>query len=80
MTTLAPSHRLPNAILASNPLTFAAVVLARRVRRWLKIREDRRLLQALPDHLLSDIGISRGEIEAATEYGRHYPLGPSYRL
>jgi len=80
VTTLAPSHRLPNAILASNPLTFAAVVLTRRVRRWLKIREDRRLLQALPDYLLSDIGISRGEIEAATQYGRHYPLGPSYRL
>ena len=80
MTTLAPSHRLPNAILASNPLTFAVVVMARRVGRWLKIREDRRLLQAMPDYLLSDIGVSRGEIEAATRYGRDYPLGPAYRL
>jgi uncharacterized protein YjiS (DUF1127 family) len=80
VTTLARSHRLPNAILASNPFTFAAVVLARRVRRWLKIREDRQLLQALPDYLLSDIGISRAEIESATQYGRHYPLGSSDRL
>lgn len=80
MTTLAPSHRLPNAIMASNPFIFAAVLFARRVSRRLKIREDRRALQAMPDYLLSDIGISRGEIEGATEYGRHYPLGPSYRL
>ena len=80
MTTLAPSLRVPKAILASNPLIFAAVVFARRLRRRLKIREDRRLLQAMPDYLLADIGISRGQIEAATEYGRHYPLGPSYRL
>jgi uncharacterized protein YjiS (DUF1127 family) len=80
VTTLAPSLRSPNAIMASNPITFAAVIFARRVGRWLKIREDRRALQAMPDYLLSDIGISRGEIEAATQYGRHYPLGPSYRL
>src|SRR5687767_14972439 len=80
VTTLAPSHRLPNAIMASNPFIFAAVLFARRVSRRLKIREDRRALQAMPDYLLSDIGISRGEIEGATEYGRHYPLGPSYRL
>jgi uncharacterized protein YjiS (DUF1127 family) len=77
VTTLAPSLRLPNAIMASHPLTFAAVVFARRLRRRLKVREDRRLLQAMPDYLLADIGISRGEIESATEYGRHYPLGPS---
>ena len=80
MTTLAPSLRVPKAILASNPLIFAAVVFARRLRRRLKVREDQRLLQAMPDYLLADIGISRGQIEAATEFGRHYPLGPSYRL
>jgi uncharacterized protein YjiS (DUF1127 family) len=44
--------------------------IARAIRRWMKIRRDRRLLQTLSDHLLSDIGISRSEIEYATQYGR----------
>ena len=53
---------------------------ARRVARWTKIRSDRRLLHAMDDNMLSDIGISRSEIDSATEYGRGYQLGPSYRL
>jgi uncharacterized protein YjiS (DUF1127 family) len=54
--------------------------MARRIRRRLKVRADRRALQSMPDYILADIGICRGEIDSATEYGRGYPLGPSYRL
>jgi uncharacterized protein YjiS (DUF1127 family) len=65
---------------ASNPLLFAALVVVRRIRRRLKVRADRKALHSMPDYLLTDIGISRSEIDSATEYGRGYPLGPSYRL
>jgi uncharacterized protein YjiS (DUF1127 family) len=56
------------------------LVVSRRIRRKLKVRADRKLLQAMPDYLLSDIGISRSQIDSATRYGRDYPLGPNYRL
>ena len=74
MSTLAPSHRSSSAILASGSVS-AIFMAARRVARWTKIRSDRRLLQAMDDNMLSDIGISRSEIDSATEYGRGYRLG-----
>jgi uncharacterized protein YjiS (DUF1127 family) len=37
---------------------------------WKEIRSARRLLQAMPDGMLSDIGVSRGSIEHATAFGR----------
>src|SRR5688500_10523799 len=79
VTTLAFARGWSRAA-ASNPLIFAALVVVRRISRRLKVRADRRALQTMPDYLLADIGISRSEIDSATEYGRGYPLGPSYRL
>ena len=36
-----------------------------------EIRSTRRGLEALPDYLLKDMGISRSEIETALRHGRH---------
>ena len=80
MTTLALSRGWSSTAAASNPILFAAIVVARRIRRRLKIRADRKVLQAMPDYLLSDLGISRSQIDSATQFGRDYPLGPSCRL
>jgi uncharacterized protein YjiS (DUF1127 family) len=44
--------------------------IASRVSRWMRIWADRRHLQALPDHMLKDIGIGRSEIDSITECGR----------
>ena len=43
--------------------------IVRRVGRRMRIWADRRHLQALPDHMLKDIGISRSEIDSVTECG-----------
>ena len=53
-------------------LLFAAMMVARRIRRRLKVRSDRRLLQSLPDHMLADLGISRSGIARAIEFGRFH--------
>ena len=79
MSTLAPSHRWFGADVASHPLLFATVVI-RQLRRRLRVRNDRKRLQAMPDYLLADIGISRSEIGSATEFGRLRNHGPNYRL
>jgi uncharacterized protein YjiS (DUF1127 family) len=65
VSTLATTRQFREAHSANK-----AVDIARAIRRWMKIRRDRRLLQAMPDYLLSDIGLSRGEIDYATERGR----------
>jgi uncharacterized protein YjiS (DUF1127 family) len=44
------------------------------------LRNDRRRLAEMPDYLLADIGISRGEIESVTDFGAIRRLGPSYRI
>ncbi len=80
MSTPALSRRWSSAAAGSNRIVFAALMVARRVRRRVRIWEDRRKLQALPDHLLADIGISRSEIERVTDFGRGNPLDPSCRL
>ena len=36
-----------------------------------RILRDRRLLNEMPDFMLKDIGISRGEIDIKTEFGRN---------
>lgn len=66
MTTLVLTPRRTRHAFAAG---FPALI-ARRVTRYLRIRRDRRLLQAMPDYLLADIGISRSEIDRATRYGR----------
>jgi len=40
------------------------------MRQVLTVRRDRRLLQAMPDSLLKDIGVSRGNIEYISVRGR----------
>jgi uncharacterized protein YjiS (DUF1127 family) len=72
VTTLALTSRHPNAALTTSPIARAAVAAARWIYRWQKIRADRALLQAMPDSLLSDIGIGRSSIEHATEFGRGF--------
>jgi uncharacterized protein YjiS (DUF1127 family) len=39
-------------------------------RRKLRIAADRRLLDSMPDYLLHDLGIGRGDIANVTEHGR----------
>ena len=70
MTTFALSHRRFGADVASHPFLFAAV-LVRHLRRRLRVRNDRQRLQAMPDYLLADIGISRSQIESALTAGRN---------
>lgn len=72
MTTLAFSRGWSRTAAASHPILFAALVVTRRVRRHFRVRRDQRRLQAMPDYLLADLGISRGQIEAATALGRDH--------
>ena len=66
--TLSPSAGASGAGLAG---LFATVGRMGRVAlRRHKIRQDRRVLQSMPDYLLHDLGISRSEIEPAIEFGR----------
>jgi uncharacterized protein YjiS (DUF1127 family) len=69
VTTLALSRRHPEQTAESGVMA-ALVHVARNVMRRRMIRNDRQLLQAMPDHLLADIGITRGDIARVTEYGR----------
>ncbi len=79
MSTFAvPQGRLP-AVAGSRGVASAAILLARRVGRALKARRDRRHLEALPDYLLGDIGISRSEIGSAVKFGRSRRTGPALR-
>jgi uncharacterized protein YjiS (DUF1127 family) len=48
----------------------AALFVVDRIGRRRTIRNDRRLLQAMPDYLLTDIGIARGDIDRAVQFGR----------
>ena len=53
------------------PLLLGAVVgIVRLLILWKEMRSARRLLQAMPDGILSDMGVSRGSIEHATTFGR----------
>jgi len=70
VSTIALSRRQPDAAQGWIPVINAASWAARQIARRLKIRSDRRLLQSMPDYLLADIGITRGEIETAVEFGR----------
>ncbi|WP_210482907.1 DUF1127 domain-containing protein [Microvirga antarctica] len=40
------------------------------IRRWFDNRQAERQLSKLSDHMLSDIGISRGDISTVTRRGR----------
>ena len=80
MTTLAFSHRWSRAEILTNPLIFAVVVSVRWTRRYLRRRAARHSLEAMPDYLLKDIGVSRSDVAVETEFERLRRLGPCYRL
>ena len=80
MTTFVSTARNWSGSDAGAGVLAAVRAAAGQVRRRLAIRNDRRRLAEMPDHLLADIGISRSEIANATEFGRIRRLGPSYRL
>lgn len=44
--------------------------MTNRIRRRIEVNRNKRLLSELPDHILRDIGITRGEINAVARYGR----------
>jgi uncharacterized protein YjiS (DUF1127 family) len=56
----------------AGPWRVARVVkqLIARIRSERRIRADIAELRALDDHLLTDIGLTRGHIEYASRYGR----------
>ena len=80
MSTLALPRRWSVAAAGSHSIVDAIGLFARRVERRVRIWNDQRRLQTLPDYLLDDIGISRGEIPSVTEFGRVRALGPAYRI
>lgn len=73
ITTLSP-HRLGDGPGAARPaLQRLSCWLRRRIEavgRECAMRRARRELSAMPDSLLRDIGIGRGEIEGAVTTGR----------
>jgi uncharacterized protein YjiS (DUF1127 family) len=48
----------------------AIVGVVRLLILWRQLRSARRLLHAMPDELLSDMGVSRGAIDRAAAFGR----------
>jgi uncharacterized protein YjiS (DUF1127 family) len=73
-TSLSNEHSGMAAPPAQAPAAAVLSVVAnvgRRLRRWAKLRADRRQLMEYPDHMLRDIGISRSEIDSALRHGRH---------
>jgi len=80
VTTLALPHRWTGAALASNPVLFAAVVLARRTRRRFKRASDRRRLEAMPDNQPADIGRSRRDLGPDRDFARIRRMPDAYRL
>ena len=42
--------------------------LTARIRQYLRVRRDTRKLEELPDYLLEDIGLTRGDISSARQY------------
>ena len=66
-TTMSPASTRSSARRA-RPALFAVIDImagaSMAMARWWQIREDERLLQSQPDHLLRDVGIARAEIGA----------------
>lgn len=69
-TRLVAAGRLSSAGRRQAPRTTAFARLIAWVRRKRQIRRVIGELQALDDHQLSDIGLSRASIEDAARYGR----------
>jgi uncharacterized protein YjiS (DUF1127 family) len=67
-TLVEKGHANPSTV--GQFLLGAAVGLVRLLILWKEMRSARRLLQSMPDGVLSDMGISRGSIDHATAFGR----------
>jgi uncharacterized protein YjiS (DUF1127 family) len=65
----APSARSVLGSNARSPLSIIARMI-QAIRRHAEIARARRHLEALPDHMLRDIGIGRSEIGSAVSHGR----------
>lgn len=78
-----PRHTSVPAIrrgrVPARTLTGRVVSLLARVRRWATLRRAARMLEEMPDHMLSDIGISRGEIHDVLREGRSWRDDPTPR-
>lgn len=62
-----------DARLRSHPLLETPPKLIAAIKQFIRLRRDRLELDALPDHILRDIGIDRSEIKSITIYrGRDY--------
>ena len=55
------SHRPAGGLLQA--VSRAVVSAADTVATWQERRRQRRALESLPDHLLSDIGVSRADVD-----------------
>lgn len=60
-------------------LAGRVVSLIARVQRWARLRRAARMLEEMPDHMLSDIGISRGQIHDVLREGRSWRDDPNIR-
>lgn len=61
---------LPLGALTVHRAVSAASDLYDRVGRWRRIRQTARVLAALEDHQLDDLGLSRGDIDRYAKGGR----------
>lgn len=78
MSTFALSRHHPSRHIADPPTVLVLGILVwRRLRRRMRVRRDQQLLQAMPDYLLADIGLSRDEIHSAVSGGRPQDHGRS---
>jgi uncharacterized protein YjiS (DUF1127 family) len=64
-----PAHQATGS-MAWASLAAGTSHLVAPVLRWYRARRDSRQLMAFGDHMLHDIGLSRGEIERAVRTGR----------
>lgn len=63
--------------IASPFRRFALAMLARMARCW-RARRDRRHLEAMPDFMLRDIGISRSDIDYVAAHGDTRRTAPDF--
>ncbi|PTE08478.1 DUF1127 domain-containing protein [Mesorhizobium helmanticense] len=63
--------------IASPFLRLALAMLARMARGW-RSRRDRRHLEAMPDFMLRDIGISRSDIDYVAAHGDTRRTAPDF--
>ncbi|PDQ21951.1 hypothetical protein CN311_06410 [Mesorhizobium sanjuanii] len=61
-------HAFTQKRIASPLRCLALAMLARMMRGW-RSRRDRRHLEAMPDFMLRDIGISRSDIDYVAAHG-----------